>query len=182
MSWNGRLSTSFIYLPLILTRQLDLWHCHMGTGYRGTSLVHIDITILPSPPHHTVWSIWAALKAAQLGFFGFFWALFTRHTDIWLLSDHRTESDMWGALGAKPVWLMAARGDGEMQFMRIILNISLIIHMVSASTVNVRKLIRVWQVASGSNELLTRLTHCVNLLYVERCTLPCGMAEEPSDI
>lgn len=35
MSWNGRLPRSFIYLPLILTRQLDLWHCHMGTGCRG---------------------------------------------------------------------------------------------------------------------------------------------------
>lgn len=48
MSWNGRLPRSFIYLPLILTRQRDLWHYHMGIG-----LVHTGITLLPPFPAFT---------------------------------------------------------------------------------------------------------------------------------
>lgn len=53
MSWNGRPSCSFIYPPLLLTRQLDLWHCHMGTGpLIRTSLLRAAITFLHLHSHN----------------------------------------------------------------------------------------------------------------------------------
>lgn len=161
MSWNGRLSRSFIYLPLILTRQLDLWHCHMGTSYTGRLWCMLTSHPLPFNPHFF----------AQFGAFNWYTACGTiriRYTSMTYAAPVLPGTDRL---------ITAPEGFDKTQGICRNAYVSVIIHMESTYIINIWKAVGAWHGARRSNELLTWLRQCGNIVIVREFTTGCSVRQ-----